>query len=113
MTCKDCIHYPICQRFTGLGYSISEERKDLEVHCKFFAEHPRWHYEFPAEDNRDTLLLVASGSSMIGEERFTLKNAIVLGCYMGNGTWFLEDYPEIDDAKVLCWAPTLYWEGKR
>ena len=46
-------------------------------------------------------------------ERFTLKNAIVLGCYMGNGTWFLEDYPEIDDAKVLCWAPTLYWEGKR
>ena len=113
MTCKDCIHYPICQRFTELGYSITEERKDLEVHCKFFAEHPRWHYELPAEDNRDTLLLVASGSSMIGEERFTLKNAIVLGCYMGNGTWFLEDYPEIDDALVLCWAPTLYWEGKR
>lgn len=46
------------------------------------------------------------------EERFTLKNAVVLGCYMGNGTWFLEDYPEIDDATVLCWAPTLYWEGK-
>ena len=92
MTCKDCIHYPICQRFTELGYSITEERKDLETHCKFFE---------------------ASGSSMIGEERFTLKNAIVLGCYMGNGTWFLEDYPEIDDAKVLCWAPTLYWEGKR
>ena len=62
-------------------------------------------------DIHDTLLLVASGSSMIGEERFTLKNAIVLGCYMGNGTWFLEDYPEIDDALVLCWAPTLYWEG--
>ena len=29
MTCKDCIHYPICQRFTELGYSITEERKDL------------------------------------------------------------------------------------
>lgn len=73
MTCKDCIHYLICQRFTELGYSITEERKDLEVHCKFFAEQPRWHYELPAEDKRDTLLLVASGSSMIGEERFTLK----------------------------------------
>ena len=109
MTCKDCIHYPICQRFTELGYSITEERKDLEVHCKFFAEHPHWHYELPTEDNRDTLLLVASGRGA----NMILENAVAVGCYMGNGTWFLEDYPEIDDALVLCWAPTLYWEGKR
>lgn len=68
-----------------------------------------WHYGLPAEDNRDTLLLVASGRGA----NMILKNAVVIGCYMGNGTWMLEDYPEIDDAKVLCWTPTPYWEGQR
>ena len=60
-------------------------------------------------DIHDTLLLVASGRGA----NMILENAVAVGCYMGNGTWFLEDYPEIDDALVLCWAPTLYWEGKR
>lgn len=59
-----------------------------------------WHYDLPAEDNRDTLLLVASGRG--GD--MILQDAVVIGCYMGNGTWMLEDYPEIDDAVVKCWT---------
>ena len=60
----------------------------------------RWHYDLPAEDNRDTLFLVASGRGA----DMVLEDAIVIGCYMGNGQYFLEDYPEIDDATVKCWT---------
>ena len=59
-----------------------------------------WHYDLPDEDNRDTLLLVASGRGA----NMILQDAVVIGCYMGNGTWMLEDYPEITDATVKCWA---------
>ena len=60
----------------------------------------KWHYGLPAEDNRDTLLLVASGRG----GNMVLEDAVVIGCYMGNSTWMLEDYPEIDDAVVKCWT---------
>ena len=61
----------------------------------------KWHYGLPPEDNRDTLLLIASSRST----NMILDEAEVIGCYMGNGKWFLEDYPEIDDAVVKCWTP--------
>lgn len=59
-----------------------------------------WHYVLPSEGNRDTLLLVASGRG--GD--MILQDAVVIGCYMGGGKFFLEDYPEIDDATVKCWT---------
>ena len=64
-----------------------------------------WKTGFPAEDNGKTLLLIASGRG--GD--MILKDALVVGCYMGGGEWFLEDYPEIDDATVKYWteAPEL------
>ena len=60
----------------------------------------KWHYGLPAEDNRDTLLLVASGRGA----NMVLQDTVVIGCYMGNDAWMLEDYPEIDDATVKCWT---------
>lgn len=83
--------------FEGKGNSAAEKFANTDAGV--------WHTELPKEDNQKTLLLIASGRG--GD--MILKDALVVGCYMGNGTWFLEDYPEIDDAIVKYWteAPRL------
>ena len=63
-----------------------------------------WKIGFPDEGNTElkTLLLIASGKA----GNIELRDALCLGCYMGNGEWFLEDYPEIENATVSYWAET-------
>ena len=69
------------------------------------ANENKWRTGLPADDNTAEMLLIASGKG--GD--MILKDALVIGCYMGGGKWFLEDYPEIDDATVKYWteAPEL------
>lgn len=42
MTCKDCTRYETCKaQLEAMGYTIAEERVDLELHCKQFNARPR------------------------------------------------------------------------
>ncbi len=107
MTCKDCIHFEVCDSGRHIGEHVDDDgvySEGVENKCPAFKQTKmEWiSVEERLPENDDELVLVTASGKV--QENITLLGAYFLATYSKNDGWILEGFEHWNGFEVAYWC---------